>query len=75
MLIEDNRELLLNKLKGHYSEVGKRVKPKPVSGDYVRRVLNGTYQSLAVDKAAVEFAEKLTDTALELNNRVQKLKS
>lgn len=74
MLEKDNRELLLIKLKGHYSDVGKRVKPRSVSGDYVRRVLSGNYQSLSVDKAAVEFAELLDNTAEELNKRVEKLK-
>ena len=77
MLNNQNREALLIKLKGHYQEVGDRVKPLAVSGDYVRRVLRGDYQSSAVDEAAVEYLEILThkqeSIAKQLNARVEKL--
>lgn len=77
MLNNQNREALLLKLKGHYRQVGDRVKPMAVSGDYVRRVLRGDYQSSAVDEAAVEYLEILTyeqeNTAKKLNARVEKL--
>lgn len=75
MLTNDNRERLLDKLKGHYKEVGELVFPKPVTGDFVRRVLKGERKSDGVDIAAVEFGEKLDAEASQLNARVKKIRS
>ena len=74
MLTARNLKKLRLKLRGHFAEVAKRVKPEAVTKEYVSQVLRGVRVNQNVINAAIELAEELDQAANKINEKVLQLK-